>query len=219
MNPLTWIVAAASSWILVLGFNELAVSVAIALLAQLIALVRLRNFSVLATTVALSIPVGLSMLIIHVPFGRNDWSTAGELSIRFIAMMSAFLTAASAITVSDLVKSLSHMPRVAYIVGSAVQLLPQGRDTLASVRYANHLRTLSTQKHSTRGPLKTVKFVVLPLITRLLSAGAARAIPLEVSGIERTGRRTLLNPVKDTRVEKGLRWLMPIAALAVVVWL
>ncbi|WP_313547460.1 energy-coupling factor transporter transmembrane protein EcfT [Corynebacterium sp.] len=219
MNPLTWIVAAASSWIVVLGINELAVSVAVALFAQLIAMFRLRNLSVLAATAALSIPVGLSMLIIHVPFGRNDWSTALELSVRFIALMSAFLAAASAITVADLVKSLSHMPRVAYIVGSAVQLLPQGRDTLASVRYANHLRALSTQEHSTRSPLRTVKFVVLPLITRLLSAGAARAIPLEVSGLERTGRRTVLNPVKDTSVEKVLRWFMPAVALVVVVCL
>ena len=219
MNPLTWIVAAASSWIVVLGLNELAVSAAVAVLAQLIAVVRLRNFSVLAATAALSIPVGLSMLIIHVPFGRDDWSTALELSVRFIALMSAFLAAASAIPVADLVKSLSHIPRVAYIVGSAVQLLPQGRDTLASVRYANHLRTLSTRAHSTRCPLRTVKFVVLPLITRLLSAGAARAIPLEVSGLERTGRRTVLNPVKDTAVEKVLRWFMPVLALVVVVWL
>lgn len=219
MNPLTWIVAAASSWIVVLGLNELAVSAAVAVLAQLIAVVRLRNLSVLAATAALSIPVGLSMLIIHVPFGRDDWSTALELSVRFIALMSAFLAAASAITVADLVKSLSHIPRVAYIVGSAVQLLPQGRDTLASVRYANHLRTLSTRAHSTRGPLRTAKFVVLPLITRLLSAGAARAIPLEVSGLERTGRRTVLNPVKDTAVEKVLRWFMPVLALVVVVWL
>ncbi|MGO3832322.1 MAG: energy-coupling factor transporter transmembrane protein EcfT [Corynebacterium casei] len=219
MNPLTWIVTAASSWIVVLGLNELAVSAAVAVLAQLIAMVRLRNFSVLAATIALSIPVGISMVVIHVPFGRNDWSTALELSVRFIALMSAFLTAASAIAVSELVKPLSHMPRVAYIVGSAVQLLPQGRDTLASVRYANHLRALSTHEHNTRGPLKTVEFVVLPLITRLLSAGAARAIPLEVSGLERTGRRTVLNPVKDTGVEKALRWLMPIVALVVVVWL
>ena len=219
MNPLTWIVTAASSWIVVLGLNELAVSAAVAVLAQLIAVMRLRNLSVLAATAALSIPVGLSMLIIHVPFGRDDWSTALELSVRFIALMSAFLAAASAITVADLVKSLSHIPRVAYIVGSAVQLLPQGRDTLASVRYANHLRALSTHEHNTRGPLKTVEFVVLPLITRLLSAGAARAIPLEVSGLERAGRRTVLNPVKDTSVEKALRWLMPIVALVVVVWL
>ena len=212
MNPLTWIVAASSSWIVVLGFNELALSASVAVIAQLIALVRLRNFSVLATTVALSIPVSLSMLIIHIPFGRNDWSTALDLSVRF-------LTAASAITITDLVKSLSHMPRVAYIVGSAVQLLPQGRDTLGSVRYANHLRAHSPRQHSTRGLSKTVKFVVLPLITRLLSQGASRAIPLEVSGLERTGQRTVLNPVADTNLQKVLRWLMPIAALVVVVWL
>lgn len=219
MNPLTWIVAASSSWIVVLGFNELALSASVAVIAQLIALVRLRNFSVLATTVALSIPVSLSMLIIHIPFGRNDWSTALDLSVRFIALMSAFLTAASAMTITDLVKSLSHMPRVAYIVGSAVQLLPQGRDTLGSVRYANHLRAHSPRQHSTRGLSKTVKFVVLPLITRLLSQGASRAIPLEVCGLERTGQRTVLNPVADTNLQKVLRWLMPIAALVVVVWL
>ena len=72
MNPLTWVVAASSSWIVVLGFNQLALSASVAVIAQLVALVRLRNFSVLATTVALSIPVSLSMLIIHIPFGRNE---------------------------------------------------------------------------------------------------------------------------------------------------
>lgn len=214
MNPLTWIVAALCAWILTLGLNTLAVSVTIASIAQLIALVRLRNVSVLAATIGLSIPVGLSMVIVHVPFGRNDWSTALELTVRFIALMSAFLAAASAITVPELVKSLSPMPRLAYIVGSAVQLLPQGRDTLASVRYANRLRG-----HSTRSPLATVRFVVLPLITRLLAAGAARAIPLEIAGLESHGPRTVLKPVKDTAVEKWLRWLMPLVALVVIVWL
>ena len=145
--------------------------------------------------------------------GQRRWNS------RFIALMSAFLAAASAITVADLVKSLSHMPRLAYIVGSAVQLLPQGRDILASVRYANHLRAKNTPEHSSRGRFKTVKFVALPLITRLLSAGAARAIPLEVSGLERTGRRTVLRPVKDTGVEKVARWLIPVVTLVVVMWL
>src|SRR5699024_11518756 len=54
------------------------------------------------------------------------------------------------LTITDLVKSLSHMPRVAYSVGSAVQLLPQGRDTLGSVRYANHLRAHSPRQHRDR---------------------------------------------------------------------
>ncbi|MGP6175583.1 energy-coupling factor transporter transmembrane component T family protein [Corynebacterium sp. A21] len=225
-NPLTWLMAAMSTWILVLGVNQPSLSVTVLVVAQLIAVLQLRSLAVPAATLALAIPVGLSMLLVHAPFGTEPlfWvvtldglQTAGELSLRFVALMSAFLTAAAAITVPELAKAAQgHRwlgSRLAYILGSAVQLLPQGRDALAAVRDANKLRG-----RPVRGPVKALRFVAVPLITTLLTNGAARAIPLEVAGLDRRGPRTVLRPVPDPMSEKLLRWLLPLAAVGVVLW-
>lgn len=220
-NPLTWLVAAASAWILVLGVNHPWVSAVVIAGSQLGALARLRNFSVAAATVALAVPVGISMLLIHAPFGDQpgflffslDGSlTAAELTLRFVALISVLLAAASAMTVADLAKSLQGSrllgSRLAYIVGSAIQLLPQGSVELASVRDANQLRG-----RSIRGPIRALRHVGIPLITRLLTGGAARTIPLEVAGMDAPGPRTLLRPVPDSAFERVLRWLLPAVAI------
>lgn len=175
-NPLSWLVLAATSWILVLGLNQAWISLGVIVLAQLVALLRLRNLSVPVATLALAIPVGLSLLVVHVPFGSQRLAplitadglvTAGELGLRFVALMSAFLAAAAMITVPQLAKAVQGGrlagPRLAYIVGSAVQLLPQGRDAWAAIRDANTLRG-----RNTRGPVRAVRHVAVPLITRLL---------------------------------------------------
>lgn len=226
-NPLTWLMAAASTWILVLGVNQPWFSALIILLAQGLALFRLRNLSVVVATLALAVPVGLSLLLVHAPFGEepllplltvDGLYTAAELGLRFTALMSAFLAAAAAITVPELVKAVQAHPclghRLAYVIGSAVQLLPQGRVALRAVRDANQLRG-----RDTRGPIRALRFIALPLITRLLNEGAARAIPLEVAGMEHPGPRTVMRPVPDSRMEQGARWLMPLAAIGVVLCL
>lgn len=225
-NPLSWLMSAATSWILVLGLNQVWVSFIVIVLAQAVAFLRLRNLSVLVSTLVLAIPVGLSMLVVHAPFGSEQLlplvtvdglATAGELGLRFVALMSSFLAAAAMITVPQLAKAVQggqlSGPRLAYIVGSAVQLLPQGRDALAAIRDANTLRG-----RNTRGPIRALRYVAVPLITRLLGAGAARAVPLEVAGLDRGGVRTVLRPVTEYGYERSLRWLLPLVAIGVVAW-
>lgn len=222
-NPLTWLVAAASAWVLVLGVNQAWLSAGVIVVSQLGALARLRNVSVAAATLASAMPVGVSMLLIHAPFGeqpgflffsRDGSITAGVLTLRYVALISALLVAASAMTVADLAKALQgHWllgSRLAYIVGSAIQLLPQGSAELASVRDANKLRG-----RSVRGPGGALKFLGIPLTTRLLTGGAARAIPLEVAGMDVRGPRTLLRPVPDPVGERVLRWVLPAVAVGV----
>nr|WP_245670278.1 energy-coupling factor transporter transmembrane protein EcfT [Corynebacterium crudilactis] len=211
---MTWIMGALSMWIVVLGVNDLRLSLAVVVLAQIVALLRVHNVAVLASTALLAIPVLVSMMLIHMPYSTDGWLVALALTARFSALMSVFLLAATAITIPELVKSLYRWPKLAYIVGSALQMVPQGKHTLATIRDANALRG-----RSTKGPVQAVKYVGLPLITHLLSAGASRAIPLEVAGLDRPGPRTVLVEVVEGRVEKHLRWLLPLSAIGVVLWL
>lgn len=223
-NPLTWLVMAASAWVLVLGVNEAWVSAGVIAVSQLAALARLRNVSVAAATTVSAIPVGLSMLLIHAPHGdqpgflfltRDGSTTAGVLTLRYAALVSALLVAASAMTVADLAKALQGNrllgSQLAYIVGSAIQLLPQGSAELASVRDATALRG-----RRVRGPGRALKFLGIPLITRLLTAGADRTIPLEVAGMDVRGPRTVLRPVPDPVGERVLRCVLPVVALGAV---
>lgn len=219
-------VLATSTWIVVLGVNQLWLSFAVIVVAQVVVLLRLRNLSVLLATLVLAIPMSLSMALIHVPFGdevvaplvtADGLLVAAELSMRFIALISVFLACVSAITVPELVKAVQGHPwlgsRVAYVIGSSVQLLPKGREALAAVRDANQLRG-----RSVRGPIRSLKYLALPLITRLLSTGAARAIPLEVAGMDRRGPRTVLRPAVDPPHERVLRWFLPLLAIGVILW-
>lgn len=214
MNPLTWIIGAFSMWIVVLGVNKLGLSIAVIIIAQVVVMIRVRNVSVLASTALLSVPVLASMALIHMPYSSDGWLIALTLTARFSALMSIFLLAATAITIPELVKSLYRWPKLAYIVGSALQMIPQGKQTLAMVRDANALRGRSIKR-----PVRAVKYVGLPLITHLLSAGAARAIPLEVAGLDRPGPRTVLVEVVEGRVEKHCRWLLPLLAVGMAWWL
>lgn len=226
-NPLSWLVLAASTWILVLGVNQLWLSALVVAVSQVGAMIRLRNLSVLLATSVLAIPVSLSMVLIHAPFGTevlvpllttDGLVVAAELSVRFIALISAFLACASVIRLPELLKSVQVHPwlgaRLAYILGAAVQLLPQGREALSAVRDANQLRGRGMS-----APVPAAKNVAMPLITRLLTAGATRAIPLEVAGMERRGTRTVLRQVSDPRREQILRWCLPLVAIGVVIWL
>lgn len=226
-NPLTWLMLAAATWILVLGVNQPWLSGAVIVLAQLWAVARVRNLSVLLASLALALPLGVSMLLVHAPFGEQQLlplvtvdgvATAADLTLRFAALMSVFLAVATAFTVPDLAKAVQGSrllgPRLAYIVGSAVQLLPQGREALTAVREANQLRG-----RRTRGPVSALRNLAVPLIFRLLTTNASRAVAVEVAGLDQPGRRTVLRPVPDPGWEKVARWVLPTAAIGVVLWL
>lgn len=118
MNPLTWIIGAFSMWIVVLGVNKLGLSIAVIIIAQVVAMIRVRNVSVLASTALLSVPALASMALIHMPYSSDGWLIALTLTARFSALMSIFLLAATAITIPELVKSLYRWPKLAYIVAS-----------------------------------------------------------------------------------------------------
>lgn len=220
MNPITSVSLAASTWIVVLGLNQMWVSVLVILVSQLVAVLRLRNLSVAAATLALTLPLGLSMVLVHSPFGqdfiipfvsRDGLLLAAQLTLRFCALVSAFLAASCGFTVPELVKSLSFAPRLAFVVGSTVQIVPQAKDAFGAIRDANKIFG-----RKTRGPIKAVKNLALPLIIRLLNAGAARAIPLEVAGLDVAGRKTLLVPVNYPRVEKLLSVVAPVVAVVII---
>ena len=85
LNPLTSIMCGFTAWIIVVGLNNPWVSATVIIAALVVGTATTRNLSLIATTLALSLPTGLSMLLIYVPFAatyRDGLVTAGQLSLR-----------------------------------------------------------------------------------------------------------------------------------------
>jgi len=222
LNPLTALVAGASAWILVLGINRWECSVAVIVVALALGVWRTRTPAVPATTALLALPTGLSMVLVHAPYGTQRIAplltsdgllTAGELALRFTALMAALLAATAFIRVPDLAKALQVSPlgpKFAYIVAAALQVLPQGRRTVRVVRDAQRLRGRRVTART------VVPRLVLPVMTHLLTANAEKAPALETAGLDLPGRRTLLRPVTDSTVQKAARLLLPVGVIVCV---
>ncbi|AKK02214.1 energy-coupling factor transporter transmembrane component T family protein [Corynebacterium epidermidicanis] len=186
MNPLTVLAVCASTWIVVLGVNSPWVSASVVVGAWLMA----RSPRVLAATLALSLPVCASLLLVHGLFGF--WGTAVVLGLRSAALIASLLAGFACFSTSDLAKAIQGArlsPKFAYVCGTALQTLPQGR------RYAETY--LEQYRHL--GLKGRIKYVAFPLVTRMLVQGADRSMAAQTHGIELPGRRTVLRPVAVSR--------------------
>lgn len=225
VNPLTALAVAASGWILVMGINTPVASAAIIVTALVIGTAKTRNASLIIAVAALAVPVLLSMVLIHAPYGEQRIAplitadgllVAGELGLRFIALMSCVLAAGTFIRMPELAKALQILRggnRLSYLAGSTLQLFPQGAQRVSITRDANALKAR---------PI-TVKTVVpnlaMPVLTELLTQAASRGRALETAGYNLEGRRTVLRPVYDSQLQRAIRWLLPLICIAVVIWI
>lgn len=167
-------------WVAVLAINSVWFSLIVFVLSVALAPRRL------LLMFGLSLPLFVSLLVIHGPHGHLD--VAIGLGARGTALISVIIAAAAHIKPSELAKALQGTgmsPRLIYIFGTAIHMLPMAR------RYANAYR--ETIRH--QGKRGVIKYVVFPLITRMLVMSTTRELPLRNSGVLLPGRRTLLRPV------------------------
>ena len=227
LNSLTWLVGAFSLMVLIIGINQPWLSMTALAASLAVGVCGARSLTPALTTLALAVPTGLSMLLIHAPHGTqtllgpvtaDGLAIAGELTLRFAALIAVLLAAIANIRIDELVKVLQISRaghRLAYILGAALQLLPQGRRTAQAVRDAHRLAGTRLR------PLNSVPRLAVPVMTHLLTLGARRGAALETAGFDLPGRRTVLIPVPDTRAEQVARIIAPILVVAAVViaWL
>lgn len=225
VNPLTALAVGFSGWILVMGINTPQASTAVIVAALVMGTARTKNPSLLAAVGALALPVALSMILIHAPYGEERFAplitadglqVAGLLTLRFTALIASLLAAGTFLTVPDLAKALQAVPggnRISYLAGSTLQLFPQGTQSVRITRDANQLK-------GRRVSVKTiVPNLIMPVLTELLTIGSARGQALETAGYDLQGPRTVLRPVHDSAFQKALRWGVPLVCLAVAVWI
>ena len=225
IHPLTALAVGASGWILTMGINTPLCSGIVLAAALLVGTLSTRNLSLVAAVAALAAPVALSMLIIHAPYGErriaplltaDGLAVAGELALRFTALMACLLAAVTFIRVPELAKSLQVRRggnRLSYLIGSTLQLFPQAIARIGATRDANGLITRPITVRT------VVPNIALPVLTELLTMSAARGRALETAGYDLPGHRTILRPVHDSPTQRALRWCVPAVCLVVAVWI
>lgn len=225
VNPLTALAVGFSGWILTMGINTPQASAAIIIVALIVGTAKTKNPSLIVAVAALALPVVLSMVLIHAPYGeeriaplitRDGLQVAGVLALRFTALIASLLAAGTFIHIPDLAKALQTQRggnRISYLAGSTLQLFPQGTQRVRITRDANALKQRPVN-------IKTVvPNLVMPVLTELLTIGSARGQALETAGYDLQGRRTVLRPVHDSRLQQAVRWGTPIICLAVALWI
>lgn len=208
-----------------MGINRPWVSAAVIALALAAGTARVRNASLVVAVGALALPVALSMLLIHAPYGTeriaplitaDGLAVAGVLTLRFVTLIASLLAAGTFFTVADLAKALQAVPggnRLSYLAGSTLQLFPQGGQRVRVVRDANVLRGRPVRANT------VVPHLIMPVLTELLTTGAARGQALETAGYDIEGPRTVLRPVPDSPWQRAVRWGFPLLCLGVAVWI
>lgn len=219
-NPLTGFVLAGGAWIVALAVDRWWMSALLIAFTALASVGSRRRCAAFVAAVALSVPVAASLFIVHAPHGDVQWWgpltvdgswTAASLALRFLALMVTALAAASSTTVSELARAFQNAglnPRVGYLVAASLQLLPEARNMIHTVR--------DSQSLAGRGVtgVSVLPHLVLPVIIQLVARGADRGVALEKAGLQVPGLRTLYCPVADSRLQWWVRRVVPVVCVA-----
>jgi len=137
-------------------------------------------------------------------------TSKGEMSTIVKATPDAEGNWSTTLNIPELVKALQTARihhSISFILGSAIQFLPQAHDITRRMRDACRL----TGRTPHPGNL------VIPVLVQVLYHGGQRATAMTTMGLELPGRRTVLRPPPDSPIQKLVRILLPLAAITLVV--
>ncbi|MEX0788718.1 MAG: energy-coupling factor transporter transmembrane component T [Anaerolineales bacterium] len=106
-------------------------------------------------------------------------------------------------------------PQISYIVVTALQLIPHFQVRAQTILDAQRSRGLDTEG-GLRRRFRALQSLVLPLLLSSLLDTDKRALALEARGFRRPGPRTSWMSLRDSVLQRGLRWLCAAAALALL---
>lgn len=183
------------------------------------------SFFILVTIVIIQgifYPGNVTPLIIIGPvtFFKEGLLLALLLILRIINMISAFGVLILTTKVDDLIRALVKKglsPRIGYIIGSVLQIIPLMSATVRTISDAQRSRGLETEgKLLTR--MKAFIPLMGPVIINSLIATKERAIALEMRGFNSRKKKTFLDDEKEFIPGKSLQIVLLIFFIAVIVW-
>ncbi|HEX6987982.1 MAG TPA: energy-coupling factor transporter transmembrane component T, partial [Bacillota bacterium] len=224
LNPLTKLVTAACAAVAAFAWPDARLALALAGLLLLLAASAGVLGSVLRPALTALTPLAVALFGVHSLFypGRETpllilgpvtvWREGVAFAFLILCrvavlMLSALTTMATThprhLSIALVEKGLS--PKAAYVFMAALQFIPEMQQRSRAILEAQQARGLETAGSLWRR-LKAFVALMGPLIIGALIATETRALGLEARGFSRTGPRTFLTDVPDTRWERTWRW-------------
>ncbi|MDQ0869603.1 energy-coupling factor transport system permease protein [Arthrobacter sp. V1I9] len=188
----------------------------------------------LPAAAAVLVPLCLSLLALHglfFPEGLTvlaSWgparvtteglSFALQRAAQLSAAVLALLVFSVSVSVPDLVAALSAkgiQGRIAFVLASTLTLLPAAASRLERIRQAQEARGLVI-RHGLLHRITAFRLQAVPLVSALVEEAGTRGAALEARGFGSTGPRTSYREVPDRSLERLLRILLLLAAVAAV---
>ncbi len=151
---------------------------------------------------------------------REGLVFAGTVLLQVVVLLSASLLFVLCTHPADMVTAVTQAggsPKLAFLVGSPLLMLPAMRARAATVQAAQRARGLDSEG----GILKRAKGLV-PLVKPFLLGAIMdieqRAVALEVRGFNSRSARTAWREVADSTAQRWGRWAMLAACLGIAVW-
>jgi energy-coupling factor transport system permease protein len=144
---------------------------------------------------------------------------AARSSGRILIIVSSFLLLSLSTRPDALMLSLAQrgVPKsITYIILATMQLVPRFQEKAATILDAQRARGLETEGSLLRRA-KALLPLVKPLVLGSIVDIEERAIALEARAFGRSGPKTSLLLLADSTFQSMLRWLLLLAAVAVVV--
>lgn len=186
------------------------------------------------TSLLLSLPIGLSALLVNLFFlpgardvlfqlgpvtaTREGLVFAAEILARILAISGAITLFYLTTRPADLVLDLERRgisPRVAFVVNASVQTVPAMVERAATIVAAQRARGLDTETGVVRRVRGLVP-IVAPVLMGSITEVEERTMALESRGFTRPGRRTLLWSPPDSGSQRVARWGLVLGVVTLV---
>ena len=106
-------------------------------------------------------------------------------------------------------------PKISYVISSTLQIIPSFRDRAASILLAQRSRVLRTKGNVFRR-IAVLLPLVTPLVLGVFVDVEERSTAMEARAFGSTGSRVSYAVIPDSRAQKAARWILVIAAVAIV---
>jgi energy-coupling factor transport system permease protein len=236
LNPLTKLVLATVTAAVAIALGGIVGPVAILVFAVLVPAWAARVLTrLLRTSLLLSLPIGLSALLVNVfffPGGQEvllrlgPFTATAEGLTFALQILARILAISGGITLfylttrsSDLVVDLERRgvsQRVAFVANASVQTVPAMVERASAIIAAQRARGLDTEGSIWRR-VRGIVPIVAPVILGSIGEVEERTVALEARGFTRPGRRTLLWAPSDSSWQRALRWGLITGAVLLLV--
>ncbi|WP_033828854.1 energy-coupling factor transporter transmembrane component T family protein [Bacillus andreraoultii] len=155
-----------------------------------------------------------------ITFYKEGLSFGLLLMMRVVNLLCAFGVLILTTKPDEMIEALikrGMSPKIGYVIGSVLQLIPQMSATIGTIKDAQRSRGLETEG-SLFVRMKAFLPLIGPVIMNSLISTRERSIALEVRGFNSKQTKTFLHEAREFKYAKFIQALLIIILLCAILW-